>query len=220
MIAFDLDDTLFKEMDFVTSGYRAVAEAVAAATGSDADILFDIMVRNRPHGYEAVIEHIKGIPGADRMSAGIMTEIYNTHKPDIKLSSDAEDTLRSLKSAGHALMLITDGNAQRQRSKIKALGLERFFEPDAILISGERGNDKNSEEPWITAEQQSDGRCMIYAGDNMAKDFRVPNRRGWLTVMLRDRKGENVHSQNPLDFPMENRPRITIDRLSDLIGLL
>lgn len=220
MIAFDLDDTLFKEMSFVASGYRAVADAVAVATGADADALFDIICRNRPLGYEAVIEYVEGRPGAESISVGALVEIYNSHTPDIRLNRDVEETLEALKAARHTLVLITDGTSGRQRSKIRALGLERFFGPEAILISGETGGDKTSEVPWTAAEKLDDGRGRIYVGDNPAKDFRLPNRRGWVTVMLRDRTGENVHAQNPLDFPPENRPRLTIDRLSDLATAL
>ena len=42
-IAFDLDDTLYKEKNFVESGRNAVAEAIAKATCTDAATLRRVM---------------------------------------------------------------------------------------------------------------------------------------------------------------------------------
>ncbi len=220
LIAFDLDDTLFKEMCYVASGYMAVAESVAKATGANATVLYDILEKNRPLGYEAIAEHIKGLPGSEMVSVESMTEIYNTHTPDIMLSEGAESVLPALKEAGHTLALITDGASQRQRAKIKALGLDRFFAPEAILISEETGGDKSTEIPWRAAEARFGAESFIYVGDNPAKDFRVPNLRGWQTVMLRDREGKNVHTQHPADLRPEYRARICIDSLTDLTQML
>ena len=43
LIAFDLDDTLYKERDYVVSGRRAVAAALAPVAGVDAGILLEVM---------------------------------------------------------------------------------------------------------------------------------------------------------------------------------
>ena len=216
VVAFDLDDTLYKEMDYVASGYRTVARALADATGADADRLFSIISSNRPLGFEAALEAVEGMSGADRFDVDAMVEIYRAHKPDIALWGDAEAALTALKERGCRFVLITDGSTRHQRAKIKALGLERFFEPEDILISEETGGDKNTTVPWEIVENRYPGYRLTYVGDNLSKDFRHPNLRGWRTVMLRDAEGRNVFPQYPCDWPPEYRPQTTVDRLTSL----
>ena len=42
-VVFDLDDTLYKERDYVASGFRAVADEIAAESGIEAKRLLDVM---------------------------------------------------------------------------------------------------------------------------------------------------------------------------------
>lgn len=221
VVAFDLDDTLYAEWDYVRSGYRAVARAVADVTGADATTLADMMMRHRPLGFEAVLDHIKGLPGADTFTIDGMVETYRAHTPLIGLRPHAEATLRTLAERGATLMLITDGSTRHQRAKIKALGLERFFAPEAILISEETGGDKTTAVPWAIAHDMygEPGSRFFYVGDNLSKDFRLPNMAGWTTVMLRDAHENNVFAQKPSEWPPENLPRITIDNISDIIAI-
>lgn len=216
LIAFDLDDTLYKEMTYVASGYRTVAKALADATGADAGMLFDTIAANRPLGFEAALDAVKGLPGADTYTVADMIELYRAHTPDITLHGTALETLERLSAQGHTLALITDGSTRHQRAKIKALGLERFFAPDNILISEETGGDKTTEVPWKIIENRFPGMRLAYVGDNLFKDFRLPNMRGWHTVMLRDTDGANVFPQDIAAWPPENRPHTTVDTLSML----
>lgn len=216
VIAFDLDDTLYKEMDFVHSGYRAVARDIASVTGADADTLFRIIAAGRPRGFEDAQRHIAGMPGAERFTIDYMVEYYRAHKPEICLYGDAEEALKRLRDAGARLVLITDGSTRHQRSKIAALHLDRFFAPEDILISEETGGDKTTEVPWRLVEKRYRGHRLTYVGDNLSKDFYLPNLRGWRTVMLRDPDGRNVFPQRPLDHSPLHRAQTTVDSLLSL----
>lgn len=213
VVAFDLDDTLYKEMDFVYSGYRAVARRLADATGADAGRLFDIIAAGRPRGFEDALEYIAGLDDAERFTVDSMVEDYRAHKPEICLDGDAEAALTRLKAAGVHTVLITDGSTRHQRSKFAALGLDRFFAPEDILISEETGGDKTTLVPWTLVEERYRGHRLTYVGDNLVKDFYHPNQRGWRTVMLRDRGCRNVFAQRPTEYAALYRPQITIDTL-------
>ncbi|MCM1068186.1 MAG: HAD hydrolase-like protein [Muribaculaceae bacterium] len=213
--AFDLDDTLYREMDYVHSGYRTVAQAIAQATGADADTIFHTICTNRPLGFEAALMAVKDFPGADTYSVDDLVEIYRAHRPDIALYHGARSTLEALKARGATLALITDGSTRHQRAKIEALGIADLF--DSILISQETGGDKTTDIPWQTVETLYGPARRYYIGDNLSKDFRLPNLRGWHTVMLRDRRGLNVFPQRPADWPPQNRPHTTIDNLESLL---
>lgn len=216
-ILFDLDDTLYKERHFVVSAYRAVASYMSSITGADPEVLFPIIAKNRPRGFEAALEAQRGMPDVDTISIDKLVQVYRSHTPDIHLDPEVANTLATLKARGHRLGIITDGTVLTQGIKIEALGLLDYVEPDAIWISERTGGDKTTTLPWIAAEKYFGTAPLTYVGDNLSKDFRYPNLRGWRTVMLRDRLSENVFPQRPCDWPAENRAQMTIDSLSQLI---
>lgn len=218
-IAFDLDDTLYKEKDFVESGRNAVAEAIAAAKGLDASTLRRVMAEGAD-AFDALLGFLatKGI--SDYTIAGVL-DIYRSHKPDIRLDTEAEATLTELHRRGTDIALITDGRSVTQRNKIEALGLYRFFAPDRIHISGETSADKHTPLAYMNVANSAVApRRLVYVGDNPAKDFVNANLAGWTTVMLRDSRRINVHQQNLRNVPSNYRPRIVIDRLTEILKLI
>ena len=86
MVVFDLDDTLYKEVDYVYSGYRAVAAKVATDYGVDG-----------PTAYRWMADAFgRGENPFDALEAGLgltlpvaeLVELYRTHKPDLHLGGD------------------------------------------------------------------------------------------------------------------------------------
>lgn len=210
---FDLDDTLYKEHTFVTSAYLAVARYMSDITGADVRTLAEIMARERPRGFEAAIDAQSGLPGRDSISIDSCIDIYRRHWPDIRLDDRIAGWLSQLRNNGALIGIITDGTVLTQGTKIRALGLDKFIDPEAIFISEAVGGDKTTELPWTAAESLCRARgytSRVYVGDNLRKDFRLPNMRGWRTVMIRDSEGVNIFPQNPLDWPAENRADVTL----------
>lgn len=202
-VVFDLDDTLYAEMEFVRSAYRAIARRYGLH-------LLDPMMRasSPREAFDST-----GLPIADQL------KVYREHFPDIRLPWLSLYTLSMLRNRGHRLGLVTDGRSVTQRNKIRALGLERFIDPELIFISEEVGSDKLS--------GQAFGRIMalcgendkyVYVGDNPHKDFVAGNRLGWLTVCLLDGAfGENLFDQSLSGLPIENLPRKIICGLTELL---
>lgn len=217
LIAFDLDDTLYKERQFVASGCEAVAR-LAASTGKltlaeARAILADAAIT--AEGFDRLAEATKG-----DLSLSDMLNEYRYHAPSLSLPEETAELLTELKRSGHTLVLITDGRAATQRGKINALGLTRFFAPDNIIISGETGADKNHPLPFrLAAERNPEETERVYVGDNPAKDFRHPNLMGWRTIQLNDIGMVNVHAQD-IDAAPEYFATQTIDTLGELPGLL
>lgn len=241
VVVFDLDDTLYPEEDYVFSGFRAVAESVAAgeaekgAAGessakSDAEtfrIMKDAYLSGK-NAFDALARELglagtgaKAGTGAEtgaeaEKNIAAWVDIYRTHLPEISLPADSLHTLQELQRRGVKLGIATDGRSLGQRLKIRALGLDALFQPENIYISGEHGHDKHDFEPfaWFV-HRYPEARRFIYAGDNPDKDFLNPNLMGWTTVCVADR-GRNIHPQRP-QTPEEKNPQFTIDSLSDLL---
>lgn len=143
-------------------------------------------------------------------------QIYRSHKPTLSLSEDADITLKTLKTQGCVLGLITDGRSLQQRNKIKALGLYEYFEEENIVISEEFGSEKPA---FVNYEyfmkRYPKIETFVYVGDNPKKDFLAPNQLGWQTICLLD-NGQNIHKQN-FDLPEPYLPKEKIYKLSEVV---
>lgn len=196
VVVFDLDDTLYKEIDFLRSGYHAVAEEVGQRYSLDANEVETKLHYWREKDFNPfamLIYHYSLSISLDEC-----LEIYRNHKPDISLSADVLITLEALKKKGHVLGIITDGRSITQRNKVEALGLTRYMDPDDILISEETGHPKPSVVPYQHfMDKYPDVKSYVYIGDNPTKDFVALEKMGWKTVCVKD-NGQNIHSQDIL----------------------
>lgn len=221
LVAFDLDDTLVREMDFVRSAWLEIAATLSAATGESAEQLLGVMENNgNPYDNLYAYLTVKGyqdVP-ADRE----MVDMYRRHRPAaLPLIKGAAETLGTLIDGGCTLALVTDGRVGTQSAKIAAASLDKFFQSDLILISEATGHDKSSSFNFSRLMEITGVRAdeCWYVGDNPAKDFYMPRRLGWRTVCLRMRN-ENIHPQDFDNTPPERMPEFIIDNLRELINLV
>lgn len=217
VVVFDLDDTLYKEVDYVWSGYRAVAAKVAADYGVDGGKAYRLMAdafRKGENPFDALEAGLElTLPIAE------LVELYRTHKPDLHLDDEVGDVLKALQAADCRLGIVTDGRSKGQRNKLEALGLFHFFDAADILISEETGRDKTSPDNFeYFRRTYPQAEAFFYVGDNPRKDFLHPNRMGWTTVCLAD-DGRNIHPQN-IEVADEAKPRFTVSALSDILNLI
>ena len=209
VVCFDLDDTLYKEIDFVQSAYGEIAEKINHPEA----------VRQMMDWYRVgknVFAELISAYGSD-LTVNDCIQIYRNHFPKILLDSGTKEFLEELKDYGALLGLITDGRSFSQRNKIKALGLEGIF--DIEVISGELGSEKPDHRNYkVVMDRFPTHRNFLYVGDNPQKDFLAPNQLGWKTFCLLD-DGRNIHKQ---DFTLDVKylPSYIIKSISDLLNNL
>ena len=208
IIAFDLDDTLYKEIYYLKSAYREIALKVAQGDRMLASELLAQMVntfRNRGNAFKR-LNKLLGL----KTPVEEYLAMYRTHHPDIHLDEEVVEALDALKAADCTLALITDGRSVQQRNKIAALGLNRWIADEDIVISEEIGSEKPDEANYRRIMNlHPDADRFIYIGDNPAKDFIAPNRLGWTTVCLLN-NGENIHLQRFDDAPPQAQPQYKV----------
>ncbi len=225
VVVFDLDDTLYKEQDYLRSAYREIAARIESRYGNLpllsrrgqgwSDPPLDRMLRWRQEG-ENVFQRLIEAYGLDLTVNDLLT-IYRSHVPAIRLDGQTKSLLDRLHS--HAVLgLITDGRSLTQRHKIDALGLSAYMDEKDILISEETGFEKPSDEPFRHFMERYPSRTYYYIGDNPAKDFIAPNHLGWTTICLLD-DGRNIH---PQDFSLSQQmlPQHRISQLSEIENII
>ncbi len=80
LIAFDLDDTLFDEVEFLYSAYRQITSVLSTYNETDSEQMYRIMVQD---GFDALISHIgPSICQAHGITIGWLVETYRRHTPE------------------------------------------------------------------------------------------------------------------------------------------
>lgn len=221
VICFDLDDTLYKEIDYLMSAYREIAEfASGQSTGRSYNMnilavnAYNRMLDAYREGQNA-FEKLNRFLGLE-LSANDYLYIYRNHRPKITLSEDVVRTFNALREGGVCIGLITDGRSVQQRNKIEALELCRWIDEKNIVISEEFGSEKPALANYAYfMKRYTECHDFTYVGDNLKKDFVAPNRLGWNTVCLKD-DGRNIHKQVAEGMEEGMMPKRWIERLVEV----
>ena len=222
VVCFDLDDTLYKEIDFLKSGYRKVSDLVAKRYGFDALEVYARLL-TWYHQSKNPFETLNETYGIDNPISDYLN-VYRYHQPSLLLSSEVRSVLTSLKEQGVLMGIISDGRVETQKNKIEALGLSEWIAPDLVLI--------NEDKRYFKPNRWSFDRFMLkcfeknveadsvfyYVGDNTEKDFLAPNQMGWETICLKD-DGRNIHKQS-FEMGEEYMPQHTINNFVELIDII
>ncbi len=224
IICFDLDDTLFPELEYLKSAYWEIVLFALKRRG-EINSSFNITANE---GYETMLnafyngknafEQLNKAFGLD-IPLKTYLDIYRNHKPKRQHNEKLTFLLSSLSQEDNILGIISDGRSVQQRNKIAALDIEHFFAKENIIISEEFGSQKPAEKNYSNfMERYPDTERFIYVGDNTEKDFIAPNKLGWLTVGLLD-KGGNIHKQRT-DLPIDFLPKVWIKELREISSLI
>lgn len=213
VVAFDLDDTLYKEVDYLKSAFKEIARTldVNDSCQNIYDLLWNVWC-NGGDSFQELIDHYKL-----NVKKDLLIKIYREHLPLISLDPIVKRALCELKENGAILCLITDGRSLTQRNKIKALGLENYIDKDNIIISEEFGYDKTSSKPFELIDIKYPNAIKYYVGDNPQKDFYWPHRLGWNTICVQD-NGKNIHPQ--LDASSNQTADHLVEDLYDILDLI
>lgn len=206
IIVFDLDDTLYNEMEFLKSAYLEIAQKLDRENHLYLYAHMFSLYRNDINVFDFLAEKYK-------VSKSDLLTVYRAHKPNIKLFDGALTILENIKKNKGKIGLITDGRIKTQTHKIQALGLQPYL--DQIVISEEIGTEKPHSANYKIFETSFGDGTYYYIADNIRKDFLTPNTLGWNTIGLID-NGLNMHSDRYLYLEKMHQPHNLITTLSEL----
>lgn len=203
VVVFDLDDTLFRERDFVRSGFKLIEKTLCEKYPGLFDgisVLMNDALEKRENYFDILEKKLSTSLGFDFSGEdmqSLMCELidaYRSHLPEkLPLDSGVAEVLEKLQSQGVVMALVTDGRSVTQRNKIHALGLDEYIPDCNILISEETGFDKTTPENFRTlVRRYPEAKRFIYIADNEHKDFLQPNLLGWETYKVQY-NSDNVH---------------------------
>lgn len=204
VLVFDLDDTLYDEITYVRSGYRAVARWLKDNYSLQEESIYDEMVEMlEKNGRNNVFDKV--LSRHNIFSKGLVKKclsIYRMHSPEISLSRDALNCIERFKH--DKKYIVTDGNKIVQANKIKALGLDTGEYFKKVFITYRYGLKNSKPSPYcfmkICELEKVSPQNVVYIGDNPNKDFVGLRPLGFKTVrvlqgMFKDlKKDENFEA--------------------------
>ena len=212
-LVLDLDDTLYKEYDYQTSGLSFVEKELSYLYNVD---LNDYLINLRDKGVNDIFLETLDLLGLPKITKESLLFLYRNHMPKINLTETTISFMQSIQNDFKQVAILTDGRSLSQRLKIKALGLT-----DIPVYISEEWNSKKPDEKRFIAIMEKYQSCSLfcYIGDNPAIDFIAPNRLGWSTFCLKD-DGQNIHSQSVEGFRNEFLPSYYLNNLTELFSFV
>ena len=209
VIVFDLDDTLYNELDYLKSAYKTIALYVDPDAWKPLYAKMFSLYRNKINVFEFVAD-------AYSTDLGLLVEMYRNHQPNIQLFDGVLEIFDAIKSRNGKIGIITDGRSHTQRAKLESLGILKYI--DCIVISDEIGSEKPNVANFKAIENSLSGSVYYYIADNLKKDFVAPNALGWKSVALID-NGKNIHSESHKHMIPQNLAQDFILDLHELLIL-
>lgn len=200
VLVFDLDDTLYSEISFVKSGFKAVAKYLHANYKCNKDEVYNCMMQLlQQNGRGGIFNDVLKTFGlySNQLVKKCLTK-YRLHKPSIKLSSEAVNCLKRFSNL--SLYIVTDGNKLVQSNKAEALKLSKFVKH--TYITYRHGLKHGKPSPYcfelIAKKEKTSFNNIVYVADNPMKDFVGIKPLGFKTIRLlqgnyKELKMDNFH---------------------------
>ncbi|GAA3980661.1 HAD family hydrolase [Hymenobacter antarcticus] len=186
VLVFDLDDTLYPELSYVHSGFRAVAAFLSPLLDVPAETLAAGMIAEEvTQGRGQVFDNVLRQHGRwSKTLVAACLRAYRQHLPQLALFPDAERCLARF--AAWPLYIVTDGHKEVQARKVAALPLAGRVRH--AYLTNRYGRHRAKPDPHvfelICRREGVSAAEVIYVGDNVRKDFVGIKPLGFKTVRI------------------------------------
>jgi len=222
VIVFDLDDTLYDELDFVKSGFNEVSEFLSKKFNIPKNKCYEIMINELQYGRGEIFDNtLKKYNIFSKKLVKQCISRYRSHKPKIHLFHSAIKCLKKLDI--FPLYIVTDGNKIVQKNKVKALKIQKKVKFIFITSNYTLKNAKPS--PYcffkICELEKTSPQNIIYIGDDPSKDFVKIKQKGFKTirVLTGKFKNEKYSKQFDADLTIKSLEELSLIKIKKLINI-
>lgn len=122
LFVFDLDDTIYREEDYLLQGYDAVSRHLSEKTGcGSSDYIFDRLVTLfREQGRHKLFDTLLEELDCDKSLVASCVDVLRTFrvKKKLEMCPEVAGLLQELKGRNKKVYILTNGNPVQQRNKI------------------------------------------------------------------------------------------------------
>ena len=198
VIVFDLDDTLYDEIDFVKSGFLEVSEYLGDRRYFEF-MWSEFKINGSGKIFDKLIDKF-----SIKEDITKLIEIYRFHTPRITLLSSSKKVLKY--ALNYKSAIITDGHYITQKNKYQALGLDKYI--DLPIFTDFYHTKKPKLKPFKMVMEKFADSEYIYISDNPKKDFIAPKKLGWKTLRYKNPNGIYRDIENNADIEVYSREEI------------
>jgi len=220
VIIFDLDDTLYAEIEYVKSGLKQVSKYFSILYNLDKNEFYNQMINilEKKGRVQIFDEVLKKFGYYTKLNVQKALSVYRTHIPKIKLNHDVLSLLTYYQNKDIPLYIVTDGNKIVQDNKIKALGLEKYVKKVFITHRHGRIHAKPSTycfEKILTIEKV-DAQDAVYIADNINKDFVNIKKLGFNTIRIKQGMFKDLVKSNEYNAKVELENLVEIKEILEV----
>jgi len=217
-IIFDLDNTLYNQVDYIEDLMEHISLLLSRKYNLDVDetskVLLSYWMEKGPfygHFFDDIVQKLS----IDKNEAQKLITTSHSYRPNIRPYPGVLAALDKLQK-NYSLAMITDGNEEVQQNKIDALGIEQYF--GKILYATEN-NMKPSPEPYVAVLDhfKLQPEEAIYVGDNPTVDFITPSIMRMMTIRVLSGffKDIQLDDQHEATYTINN-----VGEIFDVLGTL
>ncbi len=189
-LLFDLDNTLYPEIEFVYSGFHEIAKYLSSRYAKDEMAIFqEICKIFEKEGRGKVFNRILSNLGLDNPeNIQLLVHMYRTHTPQIYLYKNTLNFLKKFKKLGLKLGIITNGRASVQFRKVQSLKIQSLF--DLIIYTDDISDNKEFWKPSSVPFKLAlnffaiPATGALYIGDDPTVDFPGAKECGIKTIQI------------------------------------
>ena len=171
LIIFDLDDTIFPLFYYDRFIFKKISKKISKKTELNTSTLYDFLIYNKFNKKKKIKLFNLFIKKFKLMKIISEKKLVSYHQNYPKINNfnppSLIDLIKKLKKKRKKLMLITEGNKQRQENKIKSLGIEKLFDYKIILDGKHNRKFKPSSKGVHKYLNTLEMNKSIYLGDSL-----------------------------------------------------
>jgi putative hydrolase of the HAD superfamily len=212
VLVFDLDDTLYPEMEFVHSQFRQVAQMVQRCFGFDSELAYHLMTQELAmHGRGRVFDVMLRFFGIGaQKNIRLCLSVYRRDPACLPLPPGTRSVLKRFRA--WPKYIVTEGNPIAQRNKLNALRFSVWVKK--AMITGQYGPGHLKPSPYCFLKIAQWEHCpaseIVYVGDNPYKDFHGIKPLGFKTIRVLTGPFRDIQ------VPKEKDAHLTIQQLMEL----
>jgi putative hydrolase of the HAD superfamily len=212
---FDLDNTLYDSQQYFLGAFADVSKYISTKHNIPERAVYEALVKlwkEKTSIYPYLFNDLLELLHQGQNDLPTVVKTFNEYAGTIEPYPDAIPTLHVLKETRVKLGIITDGNAERQKRKIKLLGLTPLFD---VVIYAREVAPKPSPTPFLAALERLSVRAVdaFYIADNPLIDFKGAKEAGMKTIRVLQGEFTVIPRDEHIDFEITK-----LDQLLEIVN--
>ena len=180
---YDLDDTLYRETDYLFAAYARIAEACTTDPKKRAEYT-DYLCRSfAVEGRQGLFQRFQAQYGVT-LPIETMLSLLRTTECALELFPERKEEIEELLKQGKKIAVITNGNVLQQRQKVHNLRLQEIFPQIDIFYAAETESKPSPTMliTWMNKQGLAASEVLVIGDGETDCEMAMRAQTGWMQV--------------------------------------